>query len=133
VKVRIYKTIILPVVLYGCETWSLTVREEHKLRVFENRMLRRLFGPKKDGMTGGWRKLHNEELHNLYSLSSIIRIIKPRTKWVGYVAQMGEKRNTYRLLVREPKGKKSLGRPRCRWIDNININRIECCGLDYSG
>jgi hypothetical protein len=64
VKVRIYKTIMLPVVLYGCETWSLTVREEHKLRVFENRVLR-IFGPKRDGVTGGWRKLHNEELHNL--------------------------------------------------------------------
>jgi hypothetical protein len=65
-KVRIYKTIILPVVLYGCETWSLTIREEHKLRVFENRVLRRIFRPKRNGVTGGWRKLHNEELHNLY-------------------------------------------------------------------
>jgi hypothetical protein len=74
VKVRIYKTIILPVVLYGCKTWSLTVREEQKLRVFENRVLRRIFGPKRDGVTGGWRKLHNEELHNFYSLPSIIRI-----------------------------------------------------------
>jgi hypothetical protein len=63
VKVRIYQTVILPVVLYGCETWSLTVREEHKLRVFENRVLRRISGPKRDGVTGGWRKLHNEELH----------------------------------------------------------------------
>jgi hypothetical protein len=75
VKVRIYKTTILPVVLYGCETWSLTLREEHKLRVFENRVLRRIFGPKRDGLAGGWRKLHNEELHNLYSSPSIIRII----------------------------------------------------------
>jgi hypothetical protein len=66
------------VVLYGCETWSLTVREEHKLRVFENRVLRRIFGPKKDGLIGMWRKLHNEELHNLYSSPSIIRIIKSR-------------------------------------------------------
>jgi hypothetical protein len=78
VKVRIYKIIILPVVIYGCETWSLTVREEHKLRVFENRVLRRIFGPKRDGVTGGWRKLHNEELHNVYSSPSIIRIIKSR-------------------------------------------------------
>jgi hypothetical protein len=75
VKVRIYKTIILPVVLYGCETWSLTVREEHKLRVYEVRVLRRIFGPKRDGVTGEWRKLHDEELHNLYSSPSIIRII----------------------------------------------------------
>jgi hypothetical protein len=74
-KVRIYKTIILPVVLYGCGTWSLTVREEHKLRVFENKVLRRILGPKRDRVTGGWRKLHNEELHNLYSSPSIIKII----------------------------------------------------------
>jgi hypothetical protein len=66
VKVRIYKTIILPVVLYGCETWSLTLKKEYKLRVFENRVLRRIFGPKRDTVTGGWRKLHNEKLHNLY-------------------------------------------------------------------
>jgi hypothetical protein len=75
VKVRIYKTMILPVVLYGCETWSVTVREEHILRVFEKRVLRRIFGPKRDRVTGGWRKLHNEELHNLYSSPSITIII----------------------------------------------------------
>jgi hypothetical protein len=86
VKVRIYKTVILPVVLYGCETWSLTVSEEHKLTVFEYRMLRRIFGPKRDGMMGGWRKLHNEEVHNLYSLPSIIRIIKSRRmRWARHV------------------------------------------------
>jgi hypothetical protein len=77
VKVRIFKTIILPVVLYGCETWYLTVREEHRLRVFENRVLK-ICGPKRDGVTGGWRKLHKEELHNFYSSPSIIRIIKSR-------------------------------------------------------
>jgi hypothetical protein len=73
VKVRLYKTIILPVVLYGCETWSLTLREEHKLKVFENKVLTRIFGPKRDGVMGGWRKLHNEGLHNLYSSPNIIR------------------------------------------------------------
>jgi hypothetical protein len=114
VKVGIYKTIILPVVLYGCETWSLTIREEHKLRVFENRVLR-IFGPKRDGVTGGWRKLHNEELHNLYSSPSIIRIKKSKMmRWVGHVARMGEKRNMYRLLVGKPEGKRPLGRPRHR-------------------
>jgi hypothetical protein len=76
VKIRLCKNIILPVVPYGCETWSLTVREEHKLRVFENRVLRRIFGPKRDGVTGRWRELHNEELHNLYSSSYITRIMK---------------------------------------------------------
>jgi hypothetical protein len=76
IKIRIYKTIIVPVVLYGYETWSLTLREEHKLMVFENRVLRRIFGPKRDGVMGGWRKLHNEELYNLYSSPSIIIIIK---------------------------------------------------------
>jgi hypothetical protein len=91
-KVKIYKTIILPVVLYGCETRSLTVREEHKLRVFENRVLRRIFGPKRIGVTGGWRKLHDEELNNLYSSPSIIRFIKSRWMgWAGHVARMGEK------------------------------------------
>jgi hypothetical protein len=78
VKVKIYKTIILQVVLYGCETWSLMLREEHRLRVFENRVLRRIFGPKRDKVTGEWRKLHSEELHNLYSFPDIIRQVKSR-------------------------------------------------------
>jgi hypothetical protein len=76
VKVKIYNTIILPVLLYGCETWSLALREEHRLRVFENRVLRRIFGPKVDEVTGKWRKLHNEELHNLHSSPDIIRLGK---------------------------------------------------------
>jgi hypothetical protein len=96
------------VVLYGCEIWSLTVREEHTSRVFENRVLRRIFEPKRDGVTGGWRNLHNEELHNLYSLPSIIRIIKSRRmRWAGHVARMGAKRNVYRLLVGKPRGKET--------------------------
>jgi hypothetical protein len=86
-----YKTKILPVVLYGCETWSLTLREEHRLRVFENRVLRRVFGPKRDEVRGEWRKLHSEELHNLYSSQNIIRQIKSRRmRWAGHVARMGE-------------------------------------------
>jgi hypothetical protein len=83
--------------------------------VFENRVLRKLFGPKRDGVTGGWRKLHNEKLHNLYSSASIIRIIKSRRmRWAGHVARMGEKRNVYWLLVGKPEEKRPLGRPRHR-------------------
>jgi hypothetical protein len=93
VKIKIYKTIILPVVLYGCETLSLTLMEEHRLRVFGNRVLRRIFGPKKDEVTGGGRKLHNEELHGLYSSPSIVRVIKARRmRWAEHVARMGEVR-----------------------------------------
>jgi hypothetical protein len=118
------------VVLYGCETWSLTVREDHKLKVFENRVLRRIFGPKRDGVMGGRRKLHNEELHNLYFSPSIIRIIKSRRmSWAGHVARMGEKRNVCRLLVGRTEGKRPLGRPRHRLIDNIKMDLLEI-GLD---
>jgi hypothetical protein len=100
IKIKICKSIILPVVLYGCEPWSLKLREEHRLRVFENRVLRRIFGQKRDEVTGEWRKLHKNELHDLYSSPNIIRIIKSRRiKWAGHVARKGEKRNAYRLLV----------------------------------
>jgi hypothetical protein len=121
-KIRIYKTIILPVVLYGYETWSLILREEHRLRVFENRVLRRIFGPKRDEVTGEWRKLHNKQLHDLYSSPSIIRIIKSRRmRSTGHVARMGEKRTACRLLVGKSEGKRPLGRPRHRWVDNIRM------------
>ena len=90
-KIKIYRIIILPVVLYGCETWSLTLREERRLRVFENRVLRRVFGPKRDEVTGEWRKLHNSELSDLYSLPNIVRVVKSRRmRWAGHVARMGE-------------------------------------------
>jgi hypothetical protein len=103
------------VVLYGCKTWSLILREEHRLRVFENRVLRGIFGPKRDEVTGEWKKLHNEELHDLYSSPSIVRIIKSRRmRWAGRVARMEEKRNAYRLLVGNPEGKRPLGRQRRR-------------------
>jgi hypothetical protein len=118
IKIRINKTIILPVLLYGCETWSLT----HRLRVFENRLLMKIFGLKRDEVIGSWRKLHNDELHNLYCSPSIIRIIKSRRmRWAGQVAGMGEKRNACMILVGKPEGKRPLGRPRRRWEDNITM------------
>jgi hypothetical protein len=108
----------------------------NKLRVFENRTLRRIFGPKGDGVTGWLRKLHNEELHNLYSSPSIIRIIKSRkTGWAGLVARMGEKRNVYTLLVGKSEGKRPLGIPRRRWINNIKMDllEIELSVVDWIG
>jgi hypothetical protein len=114
------------VVLYGCETWSLTLREEHRLGVYENRLLRRIFGPKRDKVTGGWRKLHNEELHDLYSLPNIVRVIKARRmRWAGHVAHMGEVRSAYNILVGRPEGRRPLGRPRRRWEDNIKMDLRE--------
>ena len=105
-KIKIYRTIILPVVLYGCGTWSLTLREERRLRVFENRVLRRVIGPKRDEVTGEWRKLHNEELSDLYSLlPNIVRVVRSRRmRWVGHVARMGEGRGLHRVLVGKPEG-----------------------------
>ena len=112
-KIKIYRTIILPVVLYGCETWSLTLREERKLRVFENRVLRKVFGPRRDEVTEEWRRLHNEELNDLYSSPNIVRVIKSRRmKCAGHVACMGEVRGVYRVLMGKPEGRRPLGRPR---------------------
>ena len=124
-QIKIYRTIILPVVLYGCETWSLTKREERRLSVFENRVLRRVFGPKRDEVTGEWRKLHNE-LRDLYSLPNIVRVVKSRRmRWAGHVARMGEGRGVPRVLVGKPEGKRPPGRPRRRWEDNIETDLKE--------
>jgi hypothetical protein len=111
-------------------------KEEHRLRVFENRVLRRIFGPKKDEVTGELRKLHNEELRDLYSSPSIIRIMKSRRmRWTGHVARMRKKRNDYRLLVGKPEGKRPLGRPRRRWVDNIrmDLGEVRWSDLDWIG
>jgi hypothetical protein len=95
----LYRTIILPIVLYGCETWSLTLREERRLRVFDNRVLRRVFGPKRYEVTEEWRKLRNEELSDLYFLPNIVRVVKSRRmRWAGHVARIGEGRGVYRVL-----------------------------------
>jgi len=96
-------TNVLPFVLYGCEIWSLTLREERKLRVLENMVLRRIFGPRRDEVTGKWRRLHNEELNDLYSSPNIVRVIKSRRmRWTGNVARMGEERGVYRVLLGKP-------------------------------
>ncbi|KAJ4442180.1 hypothetical protein ANN_12046 [Periplaneta americana] len=124
-KIRIYKTVILPVVLYGCETWTLTLREEQRLRVFENKVLRKIFGAKRDEVTGEWRKLHNIELHTLYSSPDTNRNIKSRRlRWAEHVARTGEIRNAL-VLVRRPEEKITLGRPRRKWEDDIKMDLRE--------
>ena len=115
-------------VLYGCETWSLTLRDERRLRVFENRVLRRVFEPKRDEVIEEWIKLHNEELSDLY-LPNIVRVVKSRRiRWAGHVARMGEGRGVYRVLVGKPEGKRPLGRPRRRWEDDIKMDLQEVGG-----
>ena len=118
--------------MYECETWSLTLRQERRLRVFENGVLRGIFGPRRDEVTGEWGKPHNEELNDLYS-PSIVQVIKlRRMRWMGHVAHMGERRGIYRILVDKPEGKKPLGRLRRRWEDNIKVDlqEVVCGGLD---
>jgi len=129
-KIKIYRTIILPVVLYGCETWSLILREGRKLRVFDNMVLRRIFGPRRDEVTGEWRRLHNEELNDLDSSPNNVRVIKSRRmRWAGQVARIVVERGVYRILVGRPEGRRQLGRPRRRWVDDIRTDLQEMgCG-----
>ena len=129
-------TIILPVVLYGCWTWSLILREERRLRVFENKVLRRIFVSKRDEKTREWRKLQNEELNDLYTSSNMVRVIKSRRmRWAWRVACMGERKDIYMVVVGKTEGKRPIGRPRCRWEDNIKMDfqEVGCGDMDWIG
>ena len=122
--------------MYGCETWSLTLREERKLRVFENMVLRRIFGPRRELETGEWRGMHNEELNDLYSSPNIVQVIKSRRmRWAGHVARMVEEREVYRVLVGKPEGRSPLGRPRRKRVDNIrmDLQEVGCGYMDWIG
>ena len=122
--IKMYRTIILPFVMYGCETRSPTWSDERRLRV-----MRRVFEPKRDEVTGEWRKLHNEKLRDLYSLPNIVRVVESRRmRWAGHVARVGEERDVHRVLVGKPEGKRPLGRPRRRWEDNIKMHFQEVGG-----
>ena len=121
-------------VLYGCESWSLTMKEKRRMRVFENRVLRRIFGPKWDEITKEWRKLRNEKLNDLQCSPNFVRVIKSRMRWPWHVACMGEKRGVYRIFVGKSEGKRTLGRPRRRCDDNIkmDLQELGCGGMDWT-
>jgi hypothetical protein len=133
-KIKIYRSLILPVVLYGFETWSVTVSEECRLSVFKNRMLSRILGPKRDEVTGERRRLHNHQLYDLYSSPNIIQVIKSRRmKWVGHVVHMGERRGADKVLVGKPEGKRPRGRPRPRWEEILKWFYKKLDGETWTG
>jgi len=135
-KGKYQENLFLPVVLYGCEIWSLTLREERKLRMSENMVLRRIFASRRDEVTGEWRRLHNEELNDLYCSPNIVRVIKSRRmRWAGDVAHMSEEKDVCRVLVGKPEGIRPLGRPRRRWVDNIrmDLQEVGCGYMDWIG
>ena len=118
----VFRNMIFPVVLYGSETWSLTLKEERRLRIFENRVQRTIFVSKRDDVTREWRRLRNKEFYALYSSPNIIRLIRSRRMgWAEHVACMGKRKGIYRVLVGKPYGSRPLGRPTCMWVNNIEI------------
>jgi len=134
IKIKIHRTVILPVVRHGCETWLLTSREERRLMVFENRMLRSIFRPKRDEVTGEWRKLHNEELNDLYSSLNIFRVIKSRSmRWAGDVARLWESRGVYRILMGHLRESDHLKDPSAdgRIIFKIDLSEVGCGDSDW--
>jgi hypothetical protein len=134
-KIKIYRNIILPVTLYGCETWS----QGRSLRMLENRVLRGIFGPKREDVTGEWRKLHNKELNDLYCSPNIVQVTKSGMRWAGQVARMVKRRGVYRVLVGTPEERDHLGDPVVdgriilRWEDNIkmDLHAVGCGGMDW--
>ena len=128
-NIKIYRNIMFPVVLYGCETWPFTCREGRRVRIFENRALRRLFVLKWEEETGKCRKQHSEEIKDLHCPTNSVRVIKLRTmKWARHVARMADSRDVYRDLLGKPEEKRQLGRPRSRWEDNIkmDLQKVRC-------
>ena len=133
VKNKIYRIVTLSLVAYGCETWSLTMREECRLIVLENRVLRRIYGPKRNEVTGEWRKLHNEEVNDLYSSPNIVRLIKLRREMGGACSAYGGEKRRIQGLVGKPEGMRPLRRPKHRWGNNIKMDLHEVVRGGWTG